>query len=415
MPACWRSRVSERTGRSTDADLGQHRSLASAVLQMISNGSVQSSSPRVESTWFPAKINIVMASEDLCRFSAVYCSGAYIPDAEAVTALSLLFDKVYLPNNIDIVRAFVTKYRVRSIFEGTGMSVAGISIRSEGDDPDDLLSGLTPSQTMSAKYYLARAVAFAHAFSDLYGPVFESDMFPEKTKMEIVVERAPGEGSKGSRARITNCLSFSSGDDCCIPNLLRRGYVPVVGRFHAETPVVGNNDVATTKQLATLLAMKSIEMVLPRTRAANPGIILEARHRLREQLPQFWSAMLKASVELRKLTAEGVAQLDLTREATDLVDRTIRPAVIDLSSKLESERKDWFYKILSPVRAGLRLLVGAPPLTQQQLITSAMVLASDTCMSIAENMRSIESLKREAGLAYLLDLSEILAESRAKM
>lgn len=348
-----------------------------------------------------------MASDNLSRFSAVYCSGAYIPDTEAVTALALLFDKIYLPNNIEIVRAFVTKYDLSR----TG----AISIESDGNGVDDLFPGLTESQAASAKHYLLRAVAFADTYSDLYGPVFESDMFPDTTKLEFKATRVePSEGRGRVNVQLSTRLSFASGDECRIPDLLEGGYVPVVGRFHAAAPNLGVNDQTSTKQLATLLAMKSIEMVLPRTRAANPEVILEARHRLREQLPQFWSLMLKASVELRKLAVESKMLLDLSREATDLVDRTIRPAIIDLSAKLEKERKDWFYRILSPVRTGIRLFIGSPPLTQQQLVTSAMVLASDTCVSIAENMRAIESLKRETGLAYLLDLSDILAASRGE-
>jgi hypothetical protein len=120
--------------------------------------------------------------------------------------------------------------------------------------------------------------------------------------------------------------------------------------------------------------------------------------------------MLKASVELKKLASQAQTYLDVHREAVDFMDRTIRPAVIDLATKLERERKDWFYKILSPVRSGLRLLVGNPPITQQQLLTSALVLASDTCTSIAENMRNIDALKNEAGLCYLLELSQMFDE-----
>ena len=116
--------------------------------------------------------------------------------------------------------------------------------------------------------------------------------------------------------------------------------------------------------------------------------------------------MLKLSVELRRRIEGKTRSEELHREVGDLVDTLIRPALIDLVKKLEMDRKDWFYKILAPVQRGLRLLVGNPPLTQQQLITSALVLASDVTMSAAENMRAIEALKRESGLTYLLDLSE---------
>jgi hypothetical protein len=203
---------------------------------------------------------------------------------------------------------------------------------------------------------------------------------------------------------------MSGGDEEYFPKLIANGYVPVVGHFHGILPVAQRPNAITTKQLAALLAMKSVEMVLPRTKRAPPDVILEARERLRDQLPPFWSTMLKASVELRKFVAESTTSGELAREAIDFVDRAVRPAVIDLATKLEMDRKDWFYKILSPVRSGLRFLVGNPPLTQQQLLTTALVLASDTCVSVAENMRAVEALKREAGISYLLELSKVMTE-----
>jgi hypothetical protein len=347
-----------------------------------------------------------MTQANLAQFRAVYCSGAFIPDADAVVALSLLFEKVHLPNNIELVRSFVAKYRIISTSERENSASA--TVRSdEGEDP---FSDLPRSQQETAIRYVVLAVEFAHAHSELFGKVFESALFPDNkiVNVELVKKGGPGELNR-YRVHFADQGVLIGGDDEYFPKLIEDGYVPVIGRFHDASPMPGNPDEATAKQLAALIAMKSVQMALPRTRSARPEMILEARERLRDQLPPFWSSMLKASVELKKLIAESRTHYDVAREATDLVDRTIRPAVIDLATKLEKERKDWFYRILSPVRSGLRLLVGNPPVTQQQLLTSALVLASDTCVSIAENMHTIESLKREAGLTYLLDLSEMFS------
>ncbi len=346
-----------------------------------------------------------MVHTPLAKFRAVYCSGAFIPDADAVVALSLLFEKVHLPNNIEIIRSFVTKYRLSA---SPSARIRSIKVRSEeGEDP---FSDLTIEQQDTARLYLAWAMQFAYAYSELFGIVLESELFPDNriVSTELVKKGGPGE-------RNTYRISFSQeaelrgGDEEYFLKLIESGYVPVVGRFHVSSPMCEYQDRATAKQLAALLAMESVKMVLPRTKSARPEVILEARDRLRDQLPPFWSSMLKASVELKKLIGASDTHREIAREARDVVDRTIRPAVIDLAARLEKDRKDWFYKILSPVRSGLRLFVGNPPVTQQQLLTTALVLASDTCVSIAENIHTIESLKREAGLTYLLDLSEMFA------
>lgn len=167
-------------------------------------------------------------------------------------------------------------------------------------------------------------------------------------------------------------------------------------------------DDITAKELASILAMKSVEMLFPPTKDVEPDLILEARYKLSDQLPPFWSAMFKLTKDLKTLIKDCNSESELIKEGVFLVDTVVRPALIDLSTKMEKERKDWFYKILAPIQKCLRVLVGNPPVTQQQLITSALVLSSDVAMSAAENMRTIEKLKSEAGLTYLLDLSKLI-------
>ena len=96
-------------------------------------------------------------------------------------------------------------------------------------------------------------------------------------------------------------------------------------------------------------------------------------------------------------------------EAENLVDVTVRPCLLDLKHKLEMERKQWFFKILSPIQHGLRLMIGNPPLTQQQLITNALVLAADATSSVADQLRAIETIKNQAGLTYLLEVEKLTA------
>jgi hypothetical protein len=94
-----------------------------------------------------------MTDDRLSRFRAVYCSGAFIPEPDAVVALSLLFEKVHLPNNIELVRSFATKYRLRST---SGKGTIRVTARSE--DGEDPFSDLTESQQETAKYYLVWAM-----------------------------------------------------------------------------------------------------------------------------------------------------------------------------------------------------------------------------------------------------------------
>ena len=347
------------------------------------------------------------------QFRAVHTSGLIVPRQAEVAALALLFEKTYLPRNLELVVQFSKAFRFRDIPDPREVDIrlqleSGDAVRADCcqigfDEGPDPLRDLSPEERRTAEYYLLAGTQFCYRNQCLFGEVFETNAFigGDPLKVELLEQRLP---SGKNTYRVTfQPLEMTEDDLDEIPRRLDLGYVPVTTSSRGT-----NIPVAQATQLAALLGMQAVEIVLPPTKAAHPEVILEARHRLKDHLPPFWSSMLKLSVDLRRMSKEGVSAEKLSDEARFLVDAVVRPALIDLRGKLEKERKDWFFRILSPIQKGVRLLVGNPPLTQQQLLTSALVLASDVAMSAAENMRTIDALKREAGLTFLLELSEVM-------
>src|SRR5690606_5515350 len=107
-------------------------------------------------------------------------------------------------------------------------------------------------------------------------------------------------------------------------------------------------DLSTSKienipdsSVAALIAMKSIEMVLPATKGVKPELILEAREKLSNHLPQFWSVMLKFSKEGKEIIKNAKSGEEANLECRNLVDTTIRPVLIDLNEKIIKDRKNW--------------------------------------------------------------------------
>jgi len=335
-------------------------------------------------------------------FRAVH-SGLLIPNRSTVTALSLLFDKVYLPANVEAVRAFSQSYRIR----GDSDELPDISIRPHDGSDTDPFSELNEEQRSTALRYLDWSVRFALDYSPLFGDVFQTNAFEDGSpyKVELLRQGAPGELNTYNVRPAS--LILTEDDEELYPSLISDGYVPIV--THGGPPQKNSKGLneSTTKQLAALLAMKSVEMLFPRTRAAHPDVILEARDKLRGHLPQFWSSMFKLTSDLRKITKDVPDQTTILLEAENLVDATVRPALLDLRHKIELERKQWFFRILSPVQKGLRVMIGNPPLTQQQLITNALVLAADATSSGADHLRTIDALKESSGIIYLLELDKL--------
>lgn len=337
-------------------------------------------------------------------FRAINCAGSIIPDPEAVTAMCLLFEKVYLPNDLEIVAEFARHFDIK------GVPGANIRITFEGQSvpADDPFSELSPHERLTADRYFAGTVEFIEAYMPLFRDVFESPCFPDGSPLEVkLIEKgAPGELNKYRVSRRA-CMEFRSESSEEVSNLISEGYIPLVTKYAPTSFFDKVLDTQTSSQIATLLAMETMKLVLPRTRAASANTILEARDRLKDHLPPFWAAMFKLSRTLREQIDDGATSKTLRAEARNLADETVRPALIELKQKMNLERKQWFYRILSPIQKGLRLIVGNPPLTQQQLITSAMILGSDVAMAGASHLQQIEALKNSTGLTMLLEAEQV--------
>ena len=341
----------------------------------------------------------------LTQFKAVHCSGCLIHDPSLITALALLFEKVYLPRNLELISAFSNKYRFAQPDDTDYEEI--ISIIPEKSDADDPFSGLTPSQRSTAFRYLKYIHNMISGCLKLFPIVFETEMFPSSEPLEVELIKKGLPGKKNLYRVNRRSLEMVSEDNETIPRLLNSGYIPLVTNVHLGEAYSQQLDDMSTKQLAALLGMASVSLILPRTRAAHPDVILEARERLSNHLPPFWSSMLKLTEELKRRIADRRTFDKVLKDTQDLVDATVLPALVDLQSKMEKERKQFFYRILAPIQKGLRLLVGNPPITQQQLLTNALILGSDVAMSAAGHMQTIEALKNEAGLTFLLQLGEM--------
>lgn len=98
----------------------------------------------------------------------------------------------------------------------------------------------------------------------------------------------------------------------------------------------------------------------------------------------------------------------------DAISTTVRPALIELVSKLEKERKTWFYHILSPIARGLRVLVGKPPTDLVGLLSKSLALGADVSLDVAKQLRKVETLKQDSGLAYVIELHRVIQGQNIK-
>jgi hypothetical protein len=343
-------------------------------------------------------------SKRLTRFEGAYLSGFFMTNPAMITAMSLLFEKIYLPNQLELVIELSKRYKIEtSIDKDMGMKFE----RIEGDKKiiENPLENLTPEQQKTAQDYLVIAHQFCMRNHELFPTVFETDLLQDNQVYNVELIEKGKKGELNKYRVSTNPLQVTTEGMHELENRLKRGSVPLIG--------LGEFDLITTKlkhvpdsSVAALIAMQSIEMVLPSTIGVKPGLILEAREKLSDHLPQFWSVMLKFSKEGKEIIKNAKSIEEANQECRNLVDTNIRPVLIDLNEKLIKDRKNWFYKILSPVGNSMKFLMGKPNLTNLDLLTTSMSLATNVGVDYINHKRKLNELKDEAGLTYLIKLGE---------
>ncbi|UCG15701.1 MAG: hypothetical protein JSV19_10445 [Phycisphaerales bacterium] len=362
-------------------------------------------------------------SQKLTTFEGVLCSGFLVPDQAMVTALALLFEKVHFLNQLEYVIELSKHYWIRwielsdSAFERIGAITltpidcgTGTVVEEDADDP---LGGLTPRQRRTVQSYLFLSDRFFRMNGLLFPTVFSCSLLPEGEVFSAKLIKKGRKGELNTYEVRRNPLTVTTGGEGELAKLLNQGCVPILGGLVPEQAPKSEGQFSPTA-IATALAIKTIAMVLPATLPAESEVILEARERLREQLPLFWSSMLKLSVELAQRLNTGSGEELLQKEVDNAVATTVRPALIELVSKLEKERKMWFYRILSPLARGLRVLAGKPPTDLAGLLSKSLVLGGDVSVDVASQLRKVDALKQDSGLAYLIELHKAIDKPRAK-
>lgn len=347
-------------------------------------------------------------SKRITSFEGVFCSGFLIPDQRHVTALSLLFDKVHFLNQLEYVIEFSKNYRI-TLSNEENLPEIHLTPGSPELDEDPLME-LTKEQKNTVNKYLFLSSEFFYKNSLLFSDVFSCSLLPEDgpVSVKLIKEGKKGEKNIYEVTRNDLVVCIDSMDE--MAKFINSGCVPV---FMNGAKFIPKNTVGTSdaKQIAANIALNSVAMILPSTKAARADDIMEAREKLSDHLPHFWSAMLKLSTEINSKLEPEASPLEIKHQIDDLVATVVTPALVDLSQKLEMERKNRFRNILTSTAKGLRVLAGRPPTDLAGLVSGSLLAGTDAAMDFATQLRKVEALKQESGMSYLLELDKLTSKN----
>lgn len=346
------------------------------------------------------------------KFTGIYCSGLFIPNSSMLTSICILFDQVYLVDNLEYVLSFAKKYRItlhdkKLKDKCDHMVLKPITDVNELCTKDDPLEGMGEEQKETIRAYLMQAQHFFIRNHELLGDVIKSDMLPDNEPFEIELIKKGNVGELNTYAVREKALQVSLDGLQQMNNLIDQGAFPIVGKYHIDLNE-NHKEVFCSKSLASLLAMKSVELVIPAMKEVEPEIILEARDRLKDQLVLFWASMLKLSTKLKSEINQDMKPNDIFFEAQEIVDTTVLPALVELKNKIYKDKKSWFYKILNPAFDGVKMFMGNPKLTTENLVITGLTTGMNITSNFIELEYEVQKIKKEAGLTFLLRLDELI-------
>lgn len=194
------------------------------------------------------------------------------------------------------------------------------------------------------------------------------------------------------------------------------GVVPVTDdtNFHVPASLIEHIDLSRHANMqAAILAMKSLEVVLPAFAQLSDEELLEAREKLKEHLVPFRRQMLSLAPAVRSGMEAGAALSDVHREAEYVIQTRIVPVLGELQDRLKKEKGKFWRRLL--VKGGF-----LAPKFVLNYVTGGAVKAAVAAVGDVKELTSdafdhgdvIGSLKRNGGLGYLLAIDEIGIENK---
>ena len=350
-------------------------------------------------------------------FEAVYTSGLIIDDS-LLTALCLIFDKIHILNNLEFAIEFAKNYKFESISAKLAERANNIEITpvdQEASNNPSPLSILNPEQVFTAKYYLATIFDFGLRYDGLFKEgVINSSMYKDNKPVEIemVKKGKPGELNTYEITLLTPQVTMNASQQ--LNQMIKTGKVPILGSPHVQPQnAKTQSEGFTPSQLASKLALRSLNLVLPETKPLDDKTILEARDRLRDYLLPFWASMLRLTSYHRSLLDENVSSPDIERECNFIIETEVRPKLIDLKQKMLKERKGWFGKIVTHVADGVKIFAARPPLTTTDLLATAVAAGTNITLDTITESLKLGSSTQQSGLTLLIELEKYLRNRKS--
>jgi hypothetical protein len=304
---------------------------------------------------------------NLDKFEAVYYPQQVPHSLKTLTFLGFVFDRIYFP---DVYMPPAEKLDE----DGLRKEIDRLKTLKPNTVEDAQLINCMIFATIT-KYvsdfcifgvhgFNEEASGVAHALEEMvYGPPPPGFM---RTVTKTVSKELPG--SDPSRVYVS-CPGWSHYPAGALLFSVKNQIPLINDNPHLPVPGIPGDAKGNAKVLATILAIESIKLVLPKIKALSPPELKDFRAETATHVRPFRLAMLKLARELNAAIKSEMTLSDVQKEAKFLVETTVYPELMELEKIIHDPGKPWY-------RRAVDLAKSAP-----ELATNFITMPKSSCQA----------------------------------
>jgi hypothetical protein len=346
---------------------------------------------------------------DLESFDAVYYSQQVPATAESLTMLGLVFDRLYFPG----------VYLPTSDFDEEALlsEITRIASLPMKPDVDDIRMLQCMKFALHAKHL--RDLCIFTGTPGMMGTV-EKEAGGLMMALEELVFGPPPPGFIPTPS-LGFCKGFHFSQDVlehqvnapswlCYPAnaviYAMRNQIPLIN--DSRLPVLGfpASPKDNAKMLATILAIESVKVALPKLKTLTPQQLQELRAEAAGDLRPFRLSMLGLAKDLNAALTSDMKLEEVQRRAQFLVETSVYPRLCELEAVLNDPGKPWYRRVVDLAKAAPQLATNFATMPKNIALAHLLGQVAGALADLRDEQLDKERKLARSGLYYLLKLRE---------
>jgi hypothetical protein len=349
------------------------------------------------------------ATSNLDSFDAVYYSQQVPSSAEALTILGLVFDRLIFPGVYLPTSPFDEEALKKEIDRITSLKMR-MSI-------DDLQMLNCMVFALHVKY--VRDFCIFTGDPGMMGHV-EREAAPLMMSLEELVFGPPPPGFIPTPS-LGFCKDFHFSDNVIehqvnAPSSLAypanalvyaaKNQIPLINDSALPVPGIPTTPKDNAKLLATILAIESVKIALPRLKTLTPQELQEFRAETAGYVKPFRVAMLRLAKDLNAVLTSDMRSEDIQKHASFLVETNVYPQLHDLEAMLNDPGKPWYKRVVDLAKAAPELVTNFATMPSGIAFAKLLGKIANTLADVRDEQLDKEGRLVRSGIYYLLKVRQ---------